>query len=91
MSYTSKIVIKKDGRKELFIKEKIVVSAVKTGAPLNIARDIADKIESHPKNELKTLWIRNHIVDELTLHNPDWPKRYINYDKSVKRLYKNVH
>jgi len=91
VSYTSKIVIKKDGRKELFIKEKIVVSAVKTGAPLNIARDIADKIESHPKNELKTLWIRKHIIDELKLHNPDWPKRYINYDKSVKRLYKNVY
>jgi transcriptional regulator NrdR family protein len=40
-----KKVIKKDGETEPFIKEKIVVSAVKTGAHVDIARDIADKIE----------------------------------------------
>jgi transcriptional regulator NrdR family protein len=83
-----KTVIKKDGRKEPFIKEKIVVSTVKTGAPIELARDIADKIEKHPEGEIKTLWIRKHIHDELKLHNPDWPKRFISYDKGVKRLYK---
>ena len=40
-----KTVIKKDGKKESFIKEKIVVSTVKSGAPLHVARNIAEKIE----------------------------------------------
>ena len=85
----AKTVIKKDGRKEPFIKEKIVVSAVKSGAPVKIARDIADKIEQHPKDEVRTRWIRQHVLDALELHNPDLPKRWLNYDKGVKRLYKN--
>lgn len=84
----SKNVIKKDGRVEPFIKEKIVVSAVKTGANVEIARKIAEKIEKHPKDNIKTSWIRKHILDELENHNPDWPKRWYNYDKNIKRLHK---
>ena len=83
-----KTVIKKDGQKEPFIKEKIVVSAVKTGASVEVARDIAEKIEEHPKDEIKTLWIRKQVSDELKLHNPDWLKRWYSYDKNVKRLHK---
>jgi len=86
-----KTVIKRDGKKEPFIKEKIVVSAVKTGAPIDLARRIADKIEKHPENEIKTAWIRKHILDNLKLHNPDWPKRWYNYDKNVKRLHKYTY
>ena len=83
-----KTVIKKDGRKEPFVKEKIIASAVKTGAPTEIARGIADKIEKHPKVEIRTMWIRKQVLDELKLHNPGWPKRWYNYDKNVKRLHK---
>ena len=83
-----KTVIKKDGRKEPFIKEKIVVSVVKSGASVEIARDIAEKIEEHPKDEIKTLWISKQVSDELKLHNPDWLKRWYSYDKNVKRLHK---
>ena len=86
-----KTVIKKDGDKEKFIKEKIVVSAVKSGASLKIARDIADKIEKHPKDEIKTSEIRKSVLDELTLHNPDLPKRWLNYDKNIKRLYRHMY
>jgi transcriptional regulator NrdR family protein len=91
VDYMPKTVIKKDGGKESFIKEKIVVSAVKSGAPLKIARDIADKIDKHPKDEIKTSEIRKSVLDELTLHNPDLPKRWLSYDKSVKRLYKHMY
>jgi transcriptional regulator NrdR family protein len=83
-----KTVIKKDGRKEPFIKEKIVVSTVKTGASLELARDIAEKIEEHPKDEIKTLWIRKQVSDELKFHNQEWLKRWYSYDKNVKRLHK---
>lgn len=84
----SKIVIKKDGRKEVFIKEKIIVSAVKTGASIDVARKIANEIEEHPEENLKTIWIRKHVLSKLELHNPDWPKKWYNYDKNVKRIHK---
>jgi len=84
----SKTVIKKNGKKEPFIKEKIIVSAVKAGAPVEIARKIADKIEKHPEESIRTLWVQKKVLDELEYHNPDWPKRWINFDKNVKRLRK---
>ena len=83
-----KNVIKKDGRIEPFIREKIIVSAVKTGANVEIARKIAGDIEKQPEENIKTKWIRNRILKELELHNPDWPKRWYNYDKNVKRFHK---
>jgi transcriptional regulator NrdR family protein len=83
--FMPKKVIKKDGRTESFIKEKIVVSAVKTGADVEIARKIANKIEKHPKEDIRSSWIRKNVLDELELHNPDWPKRWYNYDKNIKR------
>ena len=83
-----KTVIKKDGKKEPFIKEKIIVSAVKAGAPVEIAREIADKIDEHPEESIKTIWVRKKVLDELEYHNPDWPKRWLSFDKNVKRLKK---
>ena len=83
-----KKVIKKDGRTEPFIKEKIVVSAIKTGANIEVARKIADKIEKHPKEDVRTSWVRKQVLSELKRHNPDWPKRWYNYDKNIKRLHK---
>jgi len=86
-----KIVIKKDGAKEDFIKEKIIVSAVKSGADIHIARKVADKIDKHPHEEIKTSEIRKNVLDELKLHNPDIPKRWLSYDKNVKRLYRHMY
>jgi len=83
-----KLVIKKDGRKEQFIKEKIIVSAVKTGAPVEVARKIADEIEKNPDESIKTTWIKKHLLGKLELHNPDLLKKWYNYDKNVKRIHK---
>jgi transcriptional regulator NrdR family protein len=83
----SKNVIKKDGRIEPFIKEKIIVSAVKAGANVGIARKIAEKIEKQKEENIRTNWIRQYVLKELKLHNPDWPKRWYNYDKNIKRLH----
>lgn len=37
-------VIKRDGREEDSIEEKLVVSGTKTGVPLTLAREIKDEI-----------------------------------------------
>jgi len=82
-----KEVIKKDGSKEPFIKQKIVTSAVKAGAPVNIARRIAREIEGRSDPEISTKDIRKYILDTMELHNPDVAKNWINYDKNIKRLH----
>lgn len=87
----TKVVIKKSGKKEDFVKEKIVVSAVKSGASVDVARNIATKIEQHNNEEIHSSEIRKSVLDELKIHNPDLPKRWLNYDKNVKRLYKHMY
>ncbi|KAA0000206.1 MAG: ATPase [Thermoplasmata archaeon] len=84
-----KFVIKKDGRKEEFIPEKIVVSAIKSGASAEIARDIAKKVEKIEREEIETREIRDIVLHELKSVNPDWHQRWLSYDKGVKRLYKH--
>jgi len=86
-----KVVIKKDGKKETFVKEKIVVSALKTGAPVDLAREIAEKIEKQAKKEIKTSEIRKNVLDKLKVYNPELPKRWFSYDKNVKRLHKYMY
>ena len=84
-------VIKKDGRKEDFIQEKIVVSALKTGASVDVARTIADKIKKETNKEISTSEIRESVLHELHKNNPEWSKSWISYDKGVKRLYNHMY
>lgn len=62
-----KEVIKKNGDNEDFIKEKIVVSAIKAGASYGRAKKIAEKIKTkyRDQNTVKTTEIRSTIVKEL--------------------------
>lgn len=82
-------VIKKDGKKEEFVPEKIVAAAVKSGATAEIARDIARKVEKIEKREIKSSEIREIVLHELKSVNPRWHEKWVSYDKGVKRLYKH--
>jgi transcriptional regulator NrdR family protein len=84
----SKKVIKRNGEKEQFIKEKIVLSAVKAGASVKVARNIAKQVEEHSEDELKTKWIREYVLNKLKYHNREWHDNWKNYDERVKRLKK---
>lgn len=83
-----KIVVKKSGKKEEFIPEKIVVSAVKSGATPEVARNIAKKVEKIDKEEIETGEIRKMVLHELKSINPEWHEKWIAYDKQIKRLYR---
>ncbi len=78
--------LKRDGSKEPFIKEKIVASALKAGAAVNIARRIAREVEERSDPIISTANIRIYILDTMELHNPDVVKRWASYDKNIKRL-----
>ena len=84
-----KIVVKKDGRKEEFVSEKIVASAVKSGATSEIARTIAKRVEDVKKDEIRAVEIRDIVLKELKDMNADWHNKWLAYDKGVKRLYRN--
>ncbi len=78
-------VIKRDGRREPFVPEKIVVSAIKSGAPPNDARSIAQAIERDVQEGMKTDEIRRRVLEQLRARNPSWEQHWLIYDESVKK------
>jgi transcriptional repressor NrdR len=79
------MVIKRDGRKEAFIPEKIVVSAAKTGASPDIARAIAHDIGTGAKDGITTRDIRKKVLQELKAENPEWERNWLVFDTAVKK------
>jgi hypothetical protein len=79
------MVKKRDGRKEVFIPEKIVVSAIKSGAPPDVARMIAQDIERTAKEGITTQEIKTKTLQLLKSKNPVWERNWMVYDTAVKK------
>ncbi|HDD64424.1 MAG: ATP-binding protein [Thermoprotei archaeon] len=77
-------IIKRDGTEEEFIKEKVVVSCYNSGAPIDVAREIADEVEKKVKDGMTTDDIRNIVLEELHKRNPEWSNNYAYYDALIK-------
>ncbi|MFX1559481.1 MAG: ATP cone domain-containing protein [Promethearchaeota archaeon] len=58
-------VTKRDGSTEVFMPEKVVVSAVKAGAPYETARDIASSLSKRSESTMKSTEIREYVLSEL--------------------------
>ena len=58
-------VVKRDGSTEAFMPEKVVVSAVKSGAPYETAREIAGSLTKRSESTMKSSDIRTHVLTEL--------------------------
>ncbi len=82
-------VIKRDGRKEPFVYEKVVVSVLKTGADVEVARKIAKIIEaellSRNVREVSAKELTRRILELLKKENEEWYKNWIIFDRAVKR------
>ena len=78
-------VTKRDGRKEPFVPEKIVVSMVKTGAPADYARKTAQDIGKDAIDGITTREIRKMTLATLREKNPDWERNWLVYDGAVKK------
>jgi hypothetical protein len=76
---------KRDGRKELFVPEKIVVSAIKSGVPPDVARTIAQDIEKMAKEGITTEEIKIKVLSMLKSKNPEWERNWQVYDTAVKK------
>ena len=76
---------KRDGRKEPFIPEKIIVSAIKSGSPPDYARTIAQDIERNTKDGATTQEIKVKVLSMLKSKNPEWERNWKVYDTAVKK------
>lgn len=79
------MVRKRDGSQEPFIPEKMVVSAVKAGAPPDYAREIAREIERNAGGEVSTDELRRQVLEKLRSRNPEWERNWLVYDEAVKK------
>jgi transcriptional repressor NrdR len=79
------LIKKRDGRMETFMPEKIVVSVVKSGAPLEEARMIAKDIEMKAGSYPSTQEIKVKVLSMLRQKNPEWEKNWLMYDRAVKK------
>jgi len=80
-------VIKRDGREEEFVVEKIVVSILKAGAPVDVARNIAKKVECAvmDRESVTAKELTRLILTELKKVNEQWYRNWIIFDQAVKR------
>ena len=79
------MVKKRDGRKEPFVPEKIIVSAIKSGSSPEYARTIAQDIEKSTKDGATTQEIKSKVLSMLKSKNPEWERNWVVYDTAVKK------
>jgi transcriptional regulator NrdR family protein len=56
---------KKSGSTEVFMPEKVVVSAVKCGCPYDTAREIASSLSARKESTIESTEIREYVLSEL--------------------------
>lgn len=82
-------VVKRDGRREPFIYEKIVVSCLKAGATVEVSRRIATtilaKLIAEGKSEVTARELTKMILELLRRENEEWYRNWIVFDQAVKR------
>jgi len=82
-------IIKRDGSEEDIIYEKIVVSVLKTGASVDIARKIAcmviGKLYIENKEKVSAKELTSLILSFLKKENEEWYRNWIIFDKVVKK------
>jgi transcriptional repressor NrdR len=79
-------VMRKDGREEEFVPEKIVVAVVKAGGKVELARVIAREVSSAlAGNEIVTTQqIRNEVLKKLQELDATTYNSWISYDSEKK-------
>lgn len=79
--------VKRDGRVEEFIPEKIVVSVLKAGAPVDVARRVARKVECAvmDSENVTARELTRLILMELKRINEEWYRNWVVFDLAVKR------
>lgn len=82
-------VLKRDGSEEEFIPEKLVVSILKTGASIEVARKITyiviGKLLEKGVEKVSSKDLMKETLSLLKKENEEWYKNWIIFDKAVKK------
>ncbi len=80
-------VVKRNGNMEEYAREKLVTSMLKAGTNLNLAREIATRIENEvaTRERVTTEEIRDKVLEELKIKDPTAYENWLLYDKAVKK------
>lgn len=82
-------VIKRNGLEEEFIPEKVVISVLKTGAPVDVARKIAKIIEGRIYEKdlqvVEAKELTKWILELLRKSSEEWYRAWIVFDKYIKK------
>lgn len=78
-------IVKVDGRREPFVREKVTVSALKSGAPPEEARAIGEAVERVAYDGMPSGEIRRRVLEQLRDRNPEWEENWLMYDRAVKK------
>jgi transcriptional regulator NrdR family protein len=82
-------VVKRDGSREEFAPEKIVVSCLKAGATLEASRKIAKIVEAKllesNATEVSAKELTRMVLELLRKENEEWYRNWIIFDRAVKR------
>ena len=79
------MVTKRNGQREEFIAEKIVVSSIKSGASPAVARRIAKEIEKEIRDPVSANELRGMVLQRLGRENKQWEQDWRTYDRAVKK------
>ncbi|MEM0317344.1 MAG: ATP cone domain-containing protein [Thermosphaera sp.] len=83
------LVVKRDGSKEPFVYEKVVVSCLKAGATVDAARKIATlvtaKLIAADKSEVSAKELTKTVLELLRKENEEWYRNWIVFDRAVKK------
>jgi transcriptional repressor NrdR len=77
--------VKRNQKREKFTPEKVTVNVLKTGAPLEITREIGGIIDEKVTEGTRTEAIRDMVLGELDKRNPAWADNWRVYDRAVKK------
>ena len=87
-------VVKRDGREEDFVPEKIVVSVLKAGGTPEAARKAAivvtARLLEEGRESVTTKEITKMVLDMLRRENREWFDNWVIYDRVVKRRRTDV-
>ena len=76
------MIIKKDGSREEFDKEKVKRSCLNAGAAPDVAENITNNIEKLIHNEITTEELRILILSMLRKVDPSCVDKWIDYEKN---------
>lgn len=80
-------VIKRDNRREPFVREKIIAALVKAGTDAKSAREICQRLEEklREKKVVTTQEIREIALEELKRRSQKAFEYWVFYEKAVKK------